>query len=321
MIHCLATRRDRVVRVDHKTFGKSVLTVKVGTLQMKKLVQNHLIADPMGNVGGEKAPFVAATELLRCKKEKTDLLVGPVACPLLDIYVTWKHQTHLAPRDDKSTYWDWIGDTSDSSLWRCSTSHHPLYPTVPEERRFGFAEGFSSISVAGSSVAGDSPSTGMPYRFATTGSTELEREIVERGSLPVVGSVDVNGKGDSRQVGRIIRLLEFANDPHLGLFQLCCREWVLSDGFSVYNFRLQTVESSAGERALFPVPTLTSAADSRPPRWALFVSSSSFRGLESLEMPKYLVFTRCRQGDSCLSAFPFASLGFESASSADRSGP
>lgn len=127
MIHCLATRRDRVVRVDHKTFGKSVLTVKVGTLQMKKLVQNHLIADAMGNVGGEKAPLVAATELLRCKKEKTDLLVGPVARPLLDIYVTWKHQTHLAPRDDKSTYWDWIGDTSDSSLWRCSTSHHPLY--------------------------------------------------------------------------------------------------------------------------------------------------------------------------------------------------
>ena len=204
MVHCLATRRDRVVRVDHKTFGKSVLTVKVGTLQMKKLVQNHLIADAMGNVGGEKAPLVAAAELLRREKEKTDLLVGPVARPLLDIYVTWKHQTHLAPHDDKSTYWDWIGDTSDSSLWRCSTSHHPLYPTVPEERRFGFAEGFSSISVAGSSVAGDSPSTGMPYRFATTGSTELEREIVERGSLPVVGSVDVNGKGDSRQVGRII---------------------------------------------------------------------------------------------------------------------
>lgn len=129
MIHCLATRRDRVVRVDHKTFGKSVLTVKVGTLQMKKLVQNHLIADAMGNVGGEKAPLVAATELLRCKKEKTDLLVGPVARPLLDIYVTWKHQTHLAPRDDKSTYWDW-SETLPTLLFGGA-----LHPTTPSIRQ------------------------------------------------------------------------------------------------------------------------------------------------------------------------------------------
>lgn len=204
MIHRFAAGSDRVVRVDHQTFGKSVLTVKVGALHVRKGNRKHLIADTMGNVGGEKAPFVAAAKLLRRKKEKTDLLVGPVACPLLDISMSGEEQTYLAPRDDKSMCWGWIEDTFDSSPLPHSTFHNTHSPTVPKGRRFGFTEGASSISVIGSSATGGSPSKGIPFRFATTGSTELTHEKTARSTAPVIAPVDTNGKGDSRKVSRII---------------------------------------------------------------------------------------------------------------------
>lgn len=173
MIHCFAAGSDRVVRVDHQTLGKSVLAVKVGALQMKKIARSHLVADTMRNVGGEKTPFIAAAKRLCREKEQTDLLVRPIAGPLLDIYVAGRNRTYSAPRDDKSMCWDWTEDTSDSSPWLRSTFHNPLLPTVPEERRFGFADGASSVSTMDSSAVWGSPSKGIPYRLATTGSTEL----------------------------------------------------------------------------------------------------------------------------------------------------
>ena len=79
----LAISSDGVVRIDNESAGEDVLAVEVGALHITRDWKGHLVAHAVRNIGGKESPLVAAAELLRREAERADLLLLPIASPLV----------------------------------------------------------------------------------------------------------------------------------------------------------------------------------------------------------------------------------------------
>ena len=79
----LAISSDRVVRVDDESLWKDVLSVEVGALQFTQGGKWDLVPHAVRNVRGKETPLIPASEFLCCEAECADLILLPIASPLL----------------------------------------------------------------------------------------------------------------------------------------------------------------------------------------------------------------------------------------------